>query len=442
MATTATATTKGPRRHLFIDLKLPDHVADRSSHRRLANYMQKSRRPPRMPGSISDSSRRRQIKSDVQLLQPFGRNWRRSVHQEILRLLVHRERNDLAKVRRVRQQPDDAVDAGCHAPMRRRAVFEGVEHTGKARFHLFGGITGYRKRLVHDVRAVVADRPRRQLGPVANYVVLMCRYLQRILPLEHREATLRHREGVVAEFDLAGFLVALVHWKIGDPTELEQIVLGEAQLAAELEPCCACESEEILRDAAYEKHRIAIAESELRPDAFAPFRSKSPADRAGAFALAKEDVAEPGLPLGLGPGIDAVAEGPIPAAWSRDRPHPSRGIRSEQAGEYPEPGIAEMLGHVLHFQRIAEVGLVGAVFAHRLRVRNAEERRQRYRPSAAEFLEHAAHHRLDRSKDILLRHEGHLQIELIMLARRAVGAARLVPEAWRDLKIAVEPGNQ
>ena len=50
-------------------------------------------------------------------------------------------------------------------------------------------------------------------------------------------------------------------------------------------------------------------------------------------------------------------------------------------------------------------------------------------------------HRTDRGKDILLGDERHLDIELIMLTRRAVGAARLVAEARRDLKIAVEAGH-
>src|SRR5436305_12742156 len=42
---TVAAKTKASRRHLLIDPKLPHGAADRSSHRRLVNYMQKSRRP-------------------------------------------------------------------------------------------------------------------------------------------------------------------------------------------------------------------------------------------------------------------------------------------------------------------------------------------------------------------------------------------------------------
>ena len=41
-------------------------------------------------------------------------------------------------------------------------------------------------------------------------------------------------------------------------------------------------------------------------------------------------------------------------------------------------------------------------------------------------------------EDIVLRHEAHLDVELIELARRAVGARILVAEARRDLEIAIE----
>ena len=49
--------------------------------------------------------------------------------------------------------------------------------------------------------------------------------------------------------------------------------------------------------------------------------------------------------------------------------------------------------------------------------------------------------RLDRREDVLLRDEGHLEVELVELARRAIRAAVLVAEARRDLEVAVEPGG-
>ena len=47
-------------------------------------------------------------------------------------------------------------------------------------------------------------------------------------------------------------------------------------------------------------------------------------------------------------------------------------------------------------------------------------------------------HRLDRLEHVLLGDEAHLEVELVELAGRAVGARVLVAEARRDLEIAVE----
>ena len=59
--------------------------------------------------------------------------------------------------------------------------------------------------------------------------------------------------------------------------------------------------------------------------------------------------------------------------------------------------------------------------------------------AAAELLEHAGENGLDRRPHVLLGDEGHLEVELVELAGRAVGASVLVPEAGRDLEVAVEP---
>ena len=50
----------------------------------------------------------------------------------------------------------------------------------------------------------------------------------------------------------------------------------------------------------------------------------------------------------------------------------------------------------------------------------------------------AAHDGLDGGEHVLLLHEAHLQVELVELAGRAVGARVLVAEAGRDLEVAVE----
>ena len=94
----------------------------------------------------------------------------------------------------------------------------------------------------------------------------------------------------------------------------------------------------------------------------------------------------------------------------------------------------------LHLDRVAQVGLVGAVFQRRVGVGNL-------RPDGvdlaaiAELLKNALHDRLDRGKDVFLRHKAHLEVELIEIGRRPVGARILVPETGRDLEILVKTRN-
>src|SRR5205814_8607283 len=149
---------------------------------------------------------------------------------------------------------------------------------------------GDRKGLVHDVRAVVADRPRGEFDAVADDVVLVRRNLQRVLLLERREPALRHRERVVAEVDLAGLLVALVHREIGNPAELEAVLGGETEFLADLEPRGASERAERARDAGNEKHRVAVAEAERRAQRFGPLGPKAARDRPGPLPITEEDI--------------------------------------------------------------------------------------------------------------------------------------------------------
>ncbi len=172
---------------------------------------------------------------------------------------------------------------------------------------------------------------------------------------------------------------------------------------------------------------------------FGALRADVLGDRTGAalLALAPEDVAEARLAFALRPRIHAVAEGAVAALRRRDRPDLRLGVAREHVGEDLEAGAAERLADVLHLDRVAQVRLVGAVFRHRLGVGD-ERKLRRHRLAVGEFLEHAAHHRLDRLEHVLLRDEAHLEIELVELAGRAVGARVLVAEARRDLEVAVE----
>ena len=100
-----------------------------------------------------------------------------------------------------------------------------------------------------------------------------------------------------------------------------------------------------------------------------------------------------------------------------------------------------MIGDVDDLDRVAQVGLVVAVFQHRFAVRNARERIGRYRAAISEFLENAVQHGFDRVEHVVLRDKAHFEIELVEFARRTISARVFVAEAGRDLEIAIETGN-
>ena len=289
-----------------------------------------------------------------------------------------------------------------------RTVAEGVEHGYEAGLDLGRVVTGDRKGLVHNVRPVVADRTGSELDAVADDVVLMRQDRQRVLFFERVEPALRHRERVVAEVDLAGFLVQLVHWKVGDPAELEGALLRKAELAPDLESRVACERQKSPWRAAHEKHRVTVIEPELSANGGGALVADIVGYRPGALAVTEEDVAEPGLPLVLRPRVHPVAEGAIAAPWRGNRPHPHLGVAGYHAGKHAKARAAEMLGHVVHDDRVSQIGLVARIAQQRLGIGDAPERSGAHPPAAAEFFEHPVQHRLDRGEHILLGYERHL----------------------------------
>src|SRR5437660_1057209 len=88
--------------------------------------------------------------------------------------------------------------------------------------------------------------------------------------------------------------------------------------------------------------------------------------------------------------------------------------------------VSSFFSYIGDDERVSEIGLVGTVFERRVGKGDAREGRRRHAAPAAELLEDAVEDRLDRGEDILLCHKRHLEIELIELARRAVGPGRLV----------------
>src|SRR5271169_2250966 len=248
--------------------------------------------------------------------------------------------------------------------MWRRAVFECIEHAGKAGLDIGSGITGYGKGPVHDLAAVIADRAGGQLDAIANDVVLMGDDIERILLFERREPALRHRERVVTELDFTGLLVQLIHWKIDDPAEFEHPVLGQAEIAPDLQPSGGGERRKLLWLAANKKDCVAIAEPEFVAQSFGRLRRQVPSDRTGTFAIAEENVSKPWLALRLGPSVHLIAKGAAAAGRRRDCEDTNVGVGSDQIGEYPETRTMKMRGNVTYLDRVTQIGFVGRVALH------------------------------------------------------------------------------
>ncbi len=97
-----------------------------------------------------------------------------------------------------------------------------------------------------------------------------------------------------------------------------------------------------------------------------------------------------------------------------------------------------MFGDVGDPDGVAQIGLVGAEFQHRLVVGDAREGRLGHAAAVGELLEHACDDGFDGVENVFLGDVAHLEIELVELAGGAVGAGGFVAEAGRDLEVAVE----
>ena len=93
-------------------------------------------------------------------------------HHDVLCILVHRERNDLADGVLACQQHDHAVDARRDACMRGCTIAESVVHGRELGLDILLAQTNQLKGLDHDLRVVVPDRAGGQLHTVADQIVL------------------------------------------------------------------------------------------------------------------------------------------------------------------------------------------------------------------------------------------------------------------------------
>ncbi len=99
-----------------------------------------------------------------------------------------------------------------------------------------------------------------------------------------------------------------------------------------------------------------------------------------------------------------------------------------------------MLGHHLHLDRVAQVGLVAAIPQQAVAIGDQ-------RPIGIhglvgrKFLEQPLNHRLHGGENVCLFDKRHLDIQLIKIGGRAVGARVFIAETGRDLEIAVKAAD-
>src|SRR5690606_4917034 len=180
------------------------------------------------------------------------------------------------------EQHHDAVDAGRHAAMGRRAILEGAVKPAEALLDRLAVEPDNLERLDHGLREMIADAAARDLVAVADHVVLERLDGQRILARQRLDAALRHGERVVAELDALLVLVPFVEGEIDDPAQFEAVAVDEVELLAGAGARSTCERGEFLRIAGGEEAGIAVLEAELPADRLGALLADILGDRAGA----------------------------------------------------------------------------------------------------------------------------------------------------------------
>ena len=145
-----------------------------------------------------------------------------SVHHQVLRILVHGEGNDLTDALPAAQQHHHPVDAGGCACVGRCAVGEGIVHSRELGLHILFAQANHLEGLDHNFGIVVTDSAGGGFVAVDNQVILIGVDSQQFFGItlciqQGLHTALGHGEGVVAEFQLAGFLAHRVHGEVHDP---------------------------------------------------------------------------------------------------------------------------------------------------------------------------------------------------------------------------------
>ena len=218
----------------------------------------------------------------------------------------------------------------------------------------------------------------------------------------------------------------LEHREVRDPGPDESLLVDEPELVAQ----AATQRPEHARDlvglVGPEEHRRSRIGAESRELVLGQeLRDR----RARLPVLAVDDVGEPLRPPLLREVLELLEVGP--RVLLRDR----EVADGRRAGEDLELGAARELGRVLDLEPESQVGLVGAVPEHRVRVGHALEGVSSSTPIVSlQISRTISSISVENELDV---GEGHLDVELRQLVR-PVGAQVLVAEAAGDLVVALE----
>ena len=283
--------------------------------------------------------------------------------------------------------------------------------------------------------------PERQLHAVAHDVVLERLDRQRILRVQRLQPALRHAERIVAEIDLLGFLVQLEHREVGDPAEAERALLASGRVPRPAG--CAPGRRISARRPACRRRRTPRRRGS---------RPQAGADRLRAVRLRGCARSAPsGRPRRRRCSRGRRRLRPLPSRSACRRScaaatrHPVRGSRAPrrptrrcaQTSRSPSRRSAAVTSLIRSGLRRSGLSRADIPASPCRRECDGTAAASTARPSANSS-NTPAMHRLDRREHVVLRDVAHLEVELIELAGRAVGARGLVAEARRDLEVAVE----
>ena len=376
---------------------------------------------------------------NVQLIKLLLHDGGRSAHHNVLRVLVHRERDDLADALLAGEEHDHAVNARRDACMRGSAVAEGVIHGGELLLDVLFAEADKLESLYHNFGVVVTHGAGAELNAVADEVVLVGGdgqrvYLAALRLQQHIKAAGGHGERVMAKLKLAGLLADLVHREIDDPAELVALLVHMAgNRRAEHLAHDACGLLRFALRACRDADKAAGLEVQLLNDSVLTVGEEL---RHAACKLAVLIDLEPVglaacLHLDVGAELVDMLTGQV-AVGDDD------GLDGVALGKRRELYAADKLGDVLDDEVDTQVGLVGAVLLHGLKIGDAFEGRGGCDVILAVLGEDRRQHVLEDGKNVVLAGEGHLHIELVELAGAAVTARVLIAEAGGNLEVAVK----